>query len=115
MEYGINFTFRIHSCNLSKSIYANGTMFFEKYFKTYIYMFISLTYSLYIYVLMTLRLTGMRLTGTPGGRLSAVVMSLAYQVELGPRFESRGDLTRSETGRFLSIGTSVANVIRAPC
>ena len=40
--------------------------------------------------------------------------TLTSQVE-GPRFELRRDLTRSETGSLLSIGVSVANVIRAPC
>ena len=49
-----------------------------------------------------------------GGRLGPVVMSLASQVE-GQRFELRCDLGRSEAGRLLSIGSSVANVIRAPC
>ena len=40
-------------------------MFFEKFFKTYIHVHkVNLLY-IYIYVLMTMRLTGMRLTGTP--------------------------------------------------
>ena len=48
------------------------------------------------------------------GRHGPVVISLASQVE-GPRFESRRDLNRSDTGCLLSIGASVANVIKPPC
>ena len=42
------------------------------------------------------------------------VMSLASQLE-GPRSDSLRHQARFEAGHLLSIGASVANVIKAPC